>query len=155
MLKIGFTGSRVGLSPRQYRDLRDFWRNDNYAHPVEAHHGDCQGADLIFHFFALTNANRVVVHPPDDNKLRAYCGDFSVPDLCQLTILAPKSYLQRNQDIVDGCDFLIACPEGSESANPRSGTWATIRMARDLHKPRWELYHDGSGFTYQSEALYG
>ena len=44
-----------------------------------------------------------------------------------------KDYLDRNHDIVDETELLIACPKEPEEIT-RSGTWATIRYARKKKK---------------------
>jgi hypothetical protein len=41
-----------------------------------------------------------------------------------------RPYLDRNREIVDNTDVLVACPAGPEER--RSGTWSTIR-----HALRW------------------
>ena len=48
--------------------------------------------------------------------------------------MPPKPYLKRNEDIVNKCDVLIACPIDKNKEILRSGTWATIRKARKLNK---------------------
>ena len=45
----------------------------------------------------------------------------------------PKPYLDRNRDIVDACEVLLATPDGPERL--RSGTWSTVRYARKIGKP--------------------
>jgi hypothetical protein len=43
----------------------------------------------------------------------------------------PKVYAERNQDIVDASDVLLAAPEFPEKddKSKRSGTWQTVRKA--------------------------
>jgi hypothetical protein len=54
---------------------------------------------------------------------------------CESTnILKPKPFLDRNKDIVNSCDILIACPENDIEVL-RSGTWSTIRYAKKINKP--------------------
>lgn len=45
-------------------------------------------------------------------------------------LIKEKSYLNRNKDIIDQSDFLIACPQDKEQEVLRSGTWSTIRNAK-------------------------
>ena len=68
-----------------------------------------------------------MIHPPNIKDKRAFCNDyrFSFPE---------KPYLERNHDIVDNSDVLIATPKESVE-QIRSGTWATIRYAKKLNKP--------------------
>ena len=79
----------------------------------------------MFHDICITKNFKIVIHPPKYNTMRAFCkSDF---------ILPTKDYLERNQDIVDSCDILIAFP-ATETEDLRSGTWATIRYARKQNK---------------------
>jgi hypothetical protein len=94
--------------------------------PITVLHGDCVGADTEFH--NLCSELRIEIHifPPDDDKLRG----FNKSD----TIMQPKPYLKRNEDIVKKCDILIACPIDKNKEILRSGTWSTIRKAKKLGK---------------------
>jgi hypothetical protein len=42
-----------------------------------------------------------------------------------------QNYLQRNKDIVNNCNYLIACPY-SNKEQLSSGVWSTIRYAKKL-----------------------
>jgi hypothetical protein len=97
---------------------------------VYLHHGDCIGADAMAHHIADTFFMSIVVHPPDNSAARANC----TARWGQATWRDPKPYLERNKDIVDSCEFLIACPKGRIEER-RSGTWATVRYARNTGKP--------------------
>ena len=136
-MKIGFTGARNGITPIQQRIgmkiLNDIWNKETID---EAHHGDCLGADAWFHsiisvFFEQT---KVVIHPPDRKKHRAFCKGGS---------REPKPYLTRNHDIVDETDTLLAM-SGTDDEIMRSGTWATIRYARKVGKSIVIVFPDGS-----------
>lgn len=89
---------------------------------TELHHGDCVGADAEAAEIARELGVAIVVHPPDDPKLRAFSGRFGD------TVHDPRPYLERNRAIVDATEVLIAAP--AKRAGARSGTWATIRYAR-------------------------
>jgi hypothetical protein len=91
---------------------------------LELHHGDCVGADADAHAIARALRARVVVHPPWVTKKRAFCHGNETRD--------PLPYLERNHHIVDETDMLIATPRGPELL--RSGTWATVRYARQQGK---------------------
>jgi hypothetical protein len=125
----GFTGTQIGMSPRQKIGLR--------AHLIvaepgsEFHHGDCIGADEEAHYIALELGLRIVIHPPLNDSKRAFC------KLATL-VLEPKDYIPRNHDIVDASEVLIAAPKTYEE-ELRSGTWATVRYARKINKPRLML----------------
>lgn len=142
MTKIGFTGSRRGMTKVQKEKIKELFASyDSF----ELHHGDCVGADDEAHNIARKMEMaaeitfvKIVVHPPSDNKLRAYTiGD---------TLKGTKPYLNRNRDIVDETDFLIAFPNGHEGQgkNKRSGTWYTIRYARSVNKPVTIVYQNGN-----------
>lgn len=131
---LGFTGTREGL----ILDQRDAVCSIlDRVKPTEAHHGDCVGADEDFHeilrySFADT---KIVIHPPSDNAYQAFCeGD---------EILPAKPYLDRNRDIVDACELLIACP-AERTEQQRGGTWYSIRYARKVGRKTKIIYPDGS-----------
>jgi hypothetical protein len=108
----------------------------------EVHHGDCVGADKEFHGLVeqeLGGSTRIVVHPPENSRNRAYCrGD---------EIREPLPYMERSQNVVDETDGLIATPREMREVL-RSGTWATIRRGRkkaggDTY-PIWIVLPDGT-----------
>jgi hypothetical protein len=121
---FGFTGNRYGLSETQIKEILKIFENEEGK--IEVHHGDCVGADEQFHKLCEKNTKiKIVIHPPSDNKLRAFCkSDY---------ITEPKDYLKRNDDILKSCEILIACPI-DENEILRSGTWSTIRKARKSKK---------------------
>ena len=123
LMKVGFTGTRRGMSLRQ---LAEATRIINDI-ATEVRHGDCVGADEQVHIIAVKAGVRRVVHPPSDSKNRAWCGGFDGS-----IVMPAKPYLERNRDIVDACDMLVAAPYGPEKV--RSGTWATVRYARKVGK---------------------
>lgn len=136
-MRIGFTGSSEGITSLQRDKLRELlsaWVSERGEHV--AHHGDCVGADAEFHALALELGLRVVVHPPTNPKKRAFCRGFAErrPE---------KPYLDRNHDIVDSAERVIAC-SGTMAEVQRSGTWATVRYARKVGKPVWVVFLDGS-----------
>lgn len=136
-MNVGFTGTRFGMSELQkqalYNKLAELKDNQLYAEYAilwdEFHHGDCVGADAEAHAIALTFRFKVVIHPPDQDKLRAFC-------VVSYKIEVPKPYLDRNKMIVDSCHLLIAAPR-TNGEELRSGTWSTIRYAK--HKKK-EVY---------------
>lgn len=98
------------------------------------HHGDCIGADVDFLVIGSEFTNDVKVHPPKKELFRA--------NSTMGVILPAKEYLQRNKDIVDSSDLLIACPSGTEE-RLRSGTWSTLRYAKNKGKKYLIIYPDG------------
>lgn len=119
MTRIGFTGTRTGMSDVQREALRRLLLDMQLA---EFHHGDCVGADAEAHAVALALGVPVVIHPPRGAVLRAFCSGSA-------QVLRPLSYAQRNQAIVDAVDVLVVAPRGNVE-EIRSGTWATYRYAR-------------------------
>src|SRR5215472_6419116 len=114
-LSVGFTGTRHGLTIRQFQSLRRLLMVMRDAGGVEFHHGDCLGADQKAHYLAKTLGFRVVLHPPSNPRARAWCvADESRP---------PLPYLVRNQVIVDECRVLVAAPRQA-TETLRSGTWS-------------------------------
>lgn len=123
---VAFTGTQADMTGKQFDAVLELLTE---LKPREIHHGDCIGADARFHAIAVwlnhENLNcqiKIHVHPPTNNSKRAFCEDVDV-------MHEPKDYLDRNHDIVDACDVLIACPKEKEEKR-RSGTWATYRYAK-------------------------
>lgn len=129
--KIGFTGTKEGTTRKQHAALYEVIQS---LLPDEFHHGDCVGADEEAHKVVcevmLVRPGHIFLHPPLDTKFRAYCGQWELPAGCSLTELPALDYLHRNKRIVMRCpNYLIACPAQVQE-QLRSGTWATIRYAR-------------------------
>lgn len=137
MTSIGFTGTREGLTDAQWHALYDAigWGAD----AVTFHHGDCVGADGAFDVMARGRGDRIV-HPPEDDRLRygATGGGRH-----ELELREPKPYLDRNRDIVDESDLLIACPKET-TEQVKGGTWYTVRYARSVGKPITIIWPDGT-----------
>ena len=133
-MKIGMTGSRDGITDQA---LNTFRKYINAIEIYEAHHGDCIGADTIFHNLMESLNISIIIHPPSINTLRSYCSGS--------VVLPPKDYLSRNKDIVNDTDFLVAFP-ATKNEVLRSGTWSTIRYAQKISKGVIIFYPDG---TYQ------
>lgn len=132
MTTLGFTGTREGLTAVQNETLRYEVRR---RPPDLFRHGDCIGADETAHGIVrvVTDA-RIIGHPPTKSVLRAYCEcDHLMPE---------RPYLDRNKDIVNMSDEMIACPDGPEGQ--RSGTWSTVRYAVRQRKPVTIIYPDGT-----------
>lgn len=135
MSVIGFTGTRYGMTIDQRRTVCELLTRDGIT---EVHHGDCVGADADFHQLANGWRHHIVIHPPTDEKLRAFC------DGTDVVHHVAKPYLDRNRDIVDACDQLIATPkEDGEPFGKGGGTWYTIRYAREIGKRVAIVYPDG------------
>lgn len=127
VLRIGFTGTRQGMSGPQLASLRALLLSLVYGADREwyAIHGDCIGADAQFHVMAKELGATVIVYPPTNDKLRAFC---------EADVLEPAmDYAARNRNIVADAQYVIAAP--AQSLNPGyGGTWQTIRFSQDADK---------------------
>jgi len=133
---IGFTGTKNGMTPQQRASFLNMLDVID-----EFHHGDCIGADEEASILAAgINIEKIVTHPPENPKARAY---FPLRKYHFDTCLEPKPYLVRNHAIVDACELLLAAPSGRTMVL-RSGTWATVRYAIKVGKPYTILYPDGT-----------
>lgn len=131
---VGFTGTQHGMTAEQSKYVWAFFRSLGGG-TNQFHHGDCVGADAEAHDLAYRESLYIVIHPPIVKAKRA----FKIAHL----MLPAKDYIDRNHDIVDACEVLIATPK-MRVEELRSGTWATIRYARKKHKKMFIVYPDGS-----------
>lgn len=126
-MRVGFTGTREGMTDAQFVRFRAWFRAST---ATEFHHGCCVGADedaaaKVYDSYRLV---RVIGHP---SNLKTLTSSDAVA--CCDDLRAPAPPLDRNRDIVDACDVLVACPKGMAEER-RSGTWATVRYARKRGK---------------------
>jgi hypothetical protein len=135
-LDVGFTGSRQGTTSGQIHALRSILRR--LYSSGSFHHGCCVGADTFAHYEAYNMGMPMVYHPPFNrdhmSDLREFPGEWR----------KPKPYLERNHDIVDETELLIAMPATTEIL--RSGCWATVRYARKLSRPIAILDPENPGY---------
>jgi len=131
-MKIGFTGTRDKINKIQKKNLYDilFSIKNNVE---SAHHGDCIGADTEFHNVCSELGINIVIHPPVKKELRAFNKSND--------IRIEKSYFERNRDIVNETDILIAIPK--TDFETQGGTWYTINYAKKLNKKIVILYPSG------------
>lgn len=137
-MKIGFTGTREGLSANQAVALEYFLRK--FKPVIEFHHGCCLGADAEAHDIAFRFNISIHAHPAKNPSLRMDYQDYR-----SVVLICPKTtYLERNRNIVDSTEILIACPkEDKEPPSNRGrpgGTWYTIRYARKQKHTIYILY---------------
>lgn len=129
---IGFTGSREGMTREQGVAFCALLKG---LCATELHHGDCVGADAQAHDIARVMADPpgIIVHPPSSPRLRARkSGSWSYP---------PKPYLERNRDIVEACNVLVATPKSM--ADRKGETWWTILAASRAGKRVLVIRPDG------------
>lgn len=127
---VAFTGSRSGMTPEQrggllvvLRELRAYGAN-------VFRHGCCIGSDRQAHDVAKMLNYEIHGYPGDPGQFRwaqQHQEEFEL-------INEPMYYLDRNRQMVNESDVLVATPESHEVI--RSGTWATIRYARKDKKKR-------------------
>lgn len=122
-MKVGFTGSRKGMTLRQEELLMILLLE---LEPDEFHHGCCIGSDERAHNLAKLWQYRTVGHPPTETK---YLGVWEDCDERR----EPFPYLERNRHIVNETDLLIATPRVPRGT-PHSGTWYTVEYARGKRK---------------------
>lgn len=131
MIKVGFTGTQEGTTPKQRKTLREL------LSPIkegEFHHGDCIGSDAEAHDIAEELKLITHSHPPRNESKRAFR---------KAKVTHKKlPYLTRNRAIVDLTDYLIATPAGPEKL--MSGTWSTVRYAKSIGKIVWIVWPDGT-----------
>ncbi len=132
-MKVGFTGTQKGMTLKQRTNAQEYIRGG-----IEFHHGDCKGADEQANFIASCRGLRIVIHPPNKSAKRAFCVTNSKGE-----VRPTKGYIERNHDIVDETDMLVATPSTMKE-EVRSGTWATIRYARKQNKKIIILFPSGT-----------
>ena len=136
-MKIGFTGTRKGLTMQQRIWIVEYIKNDQ---PDEFGHGDCIGADEELHSIVRSYAPSCRIEIwPSNLRTRAFClGDI---------IHEPRPPKVRNQLIVDFATDFVGFPETNKEAT-RSGTWSALRMAREKYRKGeldalYVIYPDG------------
>lgn len=132
---LGFTATRAGVTPLQKSAIRELV---NQIKPIEAHHGDCVGGDAWFHKMCYSLKIPIVIHPPENNKLRAWCRGAA-------RIERAKPFLERNKDIVRASTVMIGAPKEMHEPPPQQGqgTWSTIRFSRTRDKSMIVVMPDG------------
>ena len=135
-LHLGFTGSQWGMSNEQFARVNQLVRD---LKPTHVHHGMCVGADEQFHNI-IRHAREtlpdciIIGHPPVDR------GKMSGVKVDELRL--PKPYLERDEDIAFESAILLATPK-EDKEKLRSGTWATIRRARNHGRKVIRIQRDG------------
>lgn len=140
-MKIGFTGSSRRVTAEQRRELPQVLallaREGNYY--TDFHHGDCIEADEAAHVVAYQLGFKIIIHPPEDARKRAWCkSKYGHP---AAEHMPPAPYIERNHDIVDATEVLVAMPDSAERL--RSGTWATVRYAQKKGRRIITIWPDG------------
>lgn len=132
---VGFTGTRAGMTEAQKARVRELVIGSCTS---EAHHGGCVGADVDFDFICHNipyRAIKVVVHP---SSLKSYHGIVLQP----YELRSEYPPLERDRHIVDESGLLIATPKSAQE-QIRSGTWTTVRYARNQGRTVLIVLPDG------------
>jgi len=140
-MRIGFSGTSAGMTNDQMLQvhmlLGDMWTGG----ATQASHGMCQGADEQFHGMAKVLGYFLIGCPGVSHKDTLW----KRSEKCQCDMVMPvKFFLDRNRDIVRESDILIATPKETKEQMRGSGTWATIRYARQAHRPLIIVWPDGT-----------
>jgi hypothetical protein len=135
--KVGFTGTRHGMTPEQADEFRSWIKA---IQPTEFHHGDCVGADNQAANIVREVMGRTCLihsHPPVEKMHRAFNSHVDI-------IHPAKDYHSRNRDIVDATGQTIGAPLGTASAARTGGTWYTLGYAEKRGKARRIMWPNGS-----------
>lgn len=137
-MKVGFTGTRHGLTRHQVATLRHVLAK-LFSTPGEHTftHGDCVGADACAHQIVRTEHANVSIRilPSNIDVNRAFCEGAHVVE-------APSEPLRRNEKIVRLSDVVVACPSEPTEMS-RGGTWFTVRAARKAKRELYIILPDG------------
>src|ERR1700728_238931 len=101
MTAIGFTGTQKGMTDAQRLAVQQLFLG---LGATIVDHGDCIGADEQADDLVRSVQCRIRIHPPTNDKKRAFCaieGEVVYP---------PLPYLGRNKGIVNATTALIAAP---------------------------------------------
>lgn len=146
MIHIGFTGTRLGMTAPQARQVAAILDHIRYTgrgltedgdiEEIRGHHGCCEGADLEFGHMCRDRGWLVEGHPG--------LGDLSdeLTSLCIVTHPA-TGHLARNRNIVSVVRAMIGAPP-TALPQARGGTWYTIKHAREVGRPILVVAPDGT-----------
>lgn len=127
-LRIGFTGTQQGMTTAQKEAIRDILHGVSFI----AIHGGCVGADADFHDLCvqMRECDGIIIHPSNiPGKQMRLASDAKL-----MWVHAPRTPLERNRSIIQDSDRMLATPKEDRMVI-RSGTWTTIRYARDAKRP--------------------
>lgn len=131
-MDIGFTGTQEGMTPEQKLKLYQILAQ--HTNGMTLHLGDCIGADTEAYEIAYMQKAHLTGHPCTLTHKRSFLEYDEEREI--------KQPLDRNHDIVDESDELIAAPK-EHAQVLRSGTWATVRYAQKKGKKITIIYPDG------------
>lgn len=133
-MHIGLTGTRRGMTPRQLAAVtylvRCWGTFPPDTRPI-VHHGDCVGADEQFDKICHIERVGRILHP---STAATRCHSEKLRPEGVLEVLEPDAPLARDRVIVERIGLLLAAPK-LRKEELRSGTWATVRYAREEGVP--------------------
>jgi len=137
-MKLGFTGTRKGLTQIQTTVLANFlcFIDDDFNTLLQ---GQCIGADYKSCLMAKDKYWSIESYPPTDKR---FVHNFK----CDI-YHDEKPYLERNKLIVENSDYMVCCPKEMEE-QLRGGTWYTIRYTKWIDKPHTIIYPNGDRRDY-------
>ena len=140
-MKLGFTGSRMGMTAAQAATFKRLISEENVTLFV---HGDCVGADAEAHDMieAIKPEVNIVVAPSLNATLRAWRKPRTGV-LCEA-----RASVDRNRAIAVMCEMLVATPRQRVVSTSGfilpSGTEQTINFALDYGRPVRVIKEDGT-----------
>lgn len=146
---VAFTGNRTKMNiaqRRAFRKLLERWQPTG----LTFRHGCCSGADRMAHLevirrWAPDYAMGMQLFPSNAEQYEWGFNELKdSPEAEGMTMLLfpIEAPLLRNRRMVRGANHLVAAPRGFYEVM-RSGTWATIRYAREMGVPRTIILPDG------------
>jgi hypothetical protein len=136
---VGFTGTIAGPTPAQHARLKWFAARLPISRAV---HGGCKGVDSLAHNAVRRAHPDIVIEiwPSDLPGTHGVC--LTMPmGRCELYPELPP--LERNRIIVRRIHGLLAAPR-TDREELRSGTWATVRYAREIGCPVYVIQQNGA-----------
>jgi hypothetical protein len=138
-LRVGFTGSRAGMTTLQWAEFEGLFKFLCVDRNIWWHDGVCLGADEQAHKVVqkvATHGLQTIGHPCNLKKWQA--------DLDYDQLRDERPPLVRNKKIVEQVDLMFAAPQEFDEVKIGSGTWATIRYTRRKKKPLIIVWPDGT-----------
>lgn len=135
-MKVGFTGTRKGMSQDQLDQLYFVLGWFVVPRPPEFHYSTHVTAELVA-----------------DRQAAAAAARFGCALWAHNSV--PGAELARDRALVDAVDVLVAAP-GQDDELLRSGTWATVRYMQQLKRPVIHLSvggraHSASGLPWSDK----
>lgn len=139
---IGFTGTRDKVTRIQKERLAAFLYNMSLHRYDRLFHGGAENADEEAHNLAQQFSYSIEIFPCNGDR-RHYWLDRKVKNGEATLIHATNKPLDRNRVIAERCNYLVAVPYQMDEIQ-RSGTWATVRYAREKRKSLTIIFPDGT-----------